>query len=101
MPSSGAAIGRGGLREALARALLYVGMARGRVDERGFEAIRRIRRAHPHHAQHDADGFKRLIREQFFMLLLDEEAALAAIPGLLPERGRRSGAAALRRCARC
>jgi hypothetical protein len=29
--------------------------------------------------------FKKLLREQFFMLLIDEEAALAAIPGLLPE----------------
>ena len=41
---------RGGLREALARSLLYVGVARGGVDERGFEAIRRIRSAHPHTA---------------------------------------------------
>ena len=31
----------GGLREALVRALLYVGMARDAVDERGFAAIRR------------------------------------------------------------
>jgi hypothetical protein len=29
--------------------------------------------------------FKMLVREQFFMLLLDREAALAAIPKLLPE----------------
>jgi hypothetical protein len=29
--------------------------------------------------------FKMLVREQFFMLLLDREAALSAIPGLLPD----------------
>src|SRR5258706_5628064 len=36
----------GGLREAVIRALLYIGLARGSVDERGFEAVRRIRRTH-------------------------------------------------------
>jgi hypothetical protein len=29
--------------------------------------------------------FKALVREQYFMLLIDEEGALAAIPGLLPQ----------------
>jgi hypothetical protein len=29
--------------------------------------------------------FKAMVREQFFMLLIDEEAALAAIPDLLPK----------------
>src|SRR5262249_29832472 len=36
----------GGLREAVVRALLYVGAPRASVDERGFEAVRRIRRSH-------------------------------------------------------
>ena len=35
----------GGLREATIRALLYVGMTRAAVDERGFELARRIRQA--------------------------------------------------------
>jgi hypothetical protein len=77
-------IGEGGLREAAIRALLYVGSARGMVDERSIEALRLVRR--------DYDGarltlpeFKMLVREQFFMLLLDREAALAAIPKLLPD----------------
>ena len=46
-PSSRREMTGGGLREALVRALLYVGMARNAVDERGFEAIRRLRDAHP------------------------------------------------------
>src|SRR6266404_4887985 len=36
-------IGSGGLREAGIRALLYVGSARGMVDERSLEALRRLR----------------------------------------------------------
>ena len=38
-----AQISEGGLREAAVRAVLYIGMARDAVDERAFEAIRRIR----------------------------------------------------------
>ena len=75
---------RGGLREALVRALLYVGMARNAVDERGFEAIRRMRTARQDHRQMTLAEFKALIRAQYMMLKIDEEAALAAIPGLLP-----------------
>ena len=71
----------GGLREAVVRSLLYIGMTRAAVDERGFEAIRRIRRAH---SEIPLSAFKLLVREQFHMLLVDEEAALAAIPSMLP-----------------
>jgi hypothetical protein len=71
----------GGLREASIRALLYAGMTRAAVDERGFEAVRRIREAHDGLPLAD---FKALVREQFNMLLLDQEAALAAIPSMLP-----------------
>ncbi|MDX0463390.1 DUF3141 domain-containing protein [Sinorhizobium medicae] len=84
---------KGGIREALARALLFVGMARGRVDERGFEAVRRLRRAHPSAKQLTLAEFKALMRTQYFMLLVDEEAALAAIPKLLPEKIEERGAA--------
>ncbi|MEZ0000116.1 DUF3141 domain-containing protein [Sinorhizobium fredii] len=80
-----AEVAEGGLREALARALLFVGKARGGADERGFEAIRRLRRAHPTASQLTLAEFKALLRRQFFILLIDEEAALAAIPKLLPE----------------
>jgi hypothetical protein len=71
----------GGLREAVVRALLYVGMSRSSVDERAFEMVRRIRRSH---GDLPLPAFKVLVREQFNMLLLDREAALAAIPALLP-----------------
>ena len=88
----------GGLREALVRALLYVGTARNAVDERGFEAIRRMRKARQDHRQMTLAEFKALIRAQHYMLKIDEEAALAAIPGLLPDSmdERRAGFATLR-----
>src|SRR3954469_21704671 len=76
--------GSGGLREAGIRALLYAGSVRGMVDERSLEALRRLRQA-DESARVTLAEFKMLVREQFFMLLLDQEAALAAIPKLLPE----------------
>jgi hypothetical protein len=77
-------IGSGGLREAGIRALLYVGSVRGMVDERSLEALRRLRQG-DESARLTLAEFKMLVREQFFMLLLDREAALAAIPKLLPD----------------
>jgi hypothetical protein len=71
----------GGLSEAVIRALLYIGLARGSVDERGFEAVRRIRRTH---GDMPLSAFKALVREQFYILLVDTEDALAAIPSMLP-----------------
>ncbi|MGD9921697.1 MAG: DUF3141 domain-containing protein, partial [Pseudorhodoplanes sp.] len=79
-----AKIGTGGLRECMVRAALYIGMARGAADERGFETIRRIRLATTETQKLTLAQFKQLVREQFSMLLIDEEAALAAIPSLLP-----------------
>jgi hypothetical protein len=74
-------MGEGGLREASIRSLLYVGMGRGSVDERGFEAVRRIRQTH---SELTLSAFKALVREQFNILLIDQEDALAAIPSMLP-----------------
>ncbi len=72
----------GGLREAVIRALIYAGKARGGIDERGFEAVRRIRQVH---GDIPLAEFKALVREQFNILLIDTERALAAIPSLLPD----------------
>ena len=75
----------GGVRESLVRAMLYVGMPRGAVDERAFEAIRRIRAANYGGQTVPLADFKAMVREQFLLLLIDQEAALAAIPALLPK----------------
>jgi pimeloyl-ACP methyl ester carboxylesterase len=71
----------GGLGEAIIRGLLYVGMPRAAVDERGFEMVRRIRAVH---GNMSLSAFKATVRDQFYMLLIDPEGALAAIPAMLP-----------------
>jgi Protein of unknown function (DUF3141) len=77
----GSKLAAGGLREAVIRGLLYAGMTRAAVDERGFEAVRRIRGTHGNMPLSD---FKATVREQFYLLLIDPEGALAAIPSMLP-----------------
>ena len=74
----------GGMREAIVRAVLYVGMARAAVDERAFETIRRIRENHKDGNTLPLADFKIMVREQYFMLLIDTAAAIAAIPSMLP-----------------
>jgi pimeloyl-ACP methyl ester carboxylesterase len=74
-------IGSGGLREALIRALIFAGMDRAAIDERGFEVVRRIRE---NQGEGTLSAFKATVREQFDMLLIDTEAALSAIPSMLP-----------------
>ena len=71
----------GGVREAVIRGLLYAGMTRAAIDERGFELARRVRQKNNGMPLSD---FKALVREQFNMLLIDQDAALKAIPALLP-----------------
>src|SRR5882672_8380049 len=90
-------IGNGGLREAAVRGLLYVGSVRGMVDERSLEALRRAR-SDDKGSRLTLAQFKTIVREQFFMLLLEPEASLAAIPKLLPpdEGERRAGLEAIR-----
>src|SRR6266404_1058919 len=90
-------IGTGGLRECVIRGLLYVGMVRGMVDERSLEALRRAR-AGAAGSRLTLAQFKTIVREQFFMLLLEPEASLAAIHKLLPssEDERRDGLAVIR-----
>ena len=72
----------GGPREAIIRALLFAGMERKAVDERGFEAVRRIRQTV---SDVPLSAFKATVREQFYLLLIDTEAALAALPSMLPD----------------
>jgi pimeloyl-ACP methyl ester carboxylesterase len=90
-------IGEGGLREAAIRGLLYIGSSRGMVDERSIEALRQVRRDYSG-PRLTLSEFKMLVREQFFMLILDQEGALAAIPKMLPDdiSQRRAAFAAMR-----
>jgi hypothetical protein len=74
-------MGEGGPREAAIRALVYVRMPARAVDERGFEALRRIRAEYG--AKKTLAEFKQDLREQYFMLRLDKERAIAMLPKLL------------------
>jgi len=74
-------VAAGGMRAAIVRSLIYVGVNRASVDERGFELARRIREAH---GDMPVAEFKNLVRDQFNILLIDQNAALDAIPSMLP-----------------
>ena len=74
-------IAEGGLGEAALRALVYVGLAERDSDERTFNMLRRIREERG--GKVDLATFKQALRDQFLMLLLDPQAALAALPRLL------------------
>jgi Protein of unknown function (DUF3141) len=89
-------INKGGLQECTIRGLVYVGAARGSVDERGVAALRRVNLEEG--SRLTLGQFKAMAREQFFLLLLDQEATLAAIPKLLPADigERRKALAAIR-----
>src|SRR5262249_52840224 len=77
-------IATGGVPEAGARSLLYVGMVRGSVDERGLETVGRLRRSRGGLRRLSLPAFKALVRDQYLMLLIDPETSLAAIPSMLP-----------------
>jgi pimeloyl-ACP methyl ester carboxylesterase len=76
-----ARIAEGGGVQAAIRGLVYIGLAGHSVDERPFNELRRLRAEHGSMALQE---FKQVLREQFFALLLDQDAALAAIPKMLP-----------------
>jgi pimeloyl-ACP methyl ester carboxylesterase len=74
-------ISDGGPREAAIRAMLYLGQPDGCFDERGFNLLRRMREEAG--SGMSLGEFKRIVREQFFMLLVEPQRAVAAIPGML------------------
>ncbi len=76
-----ARISEGDPREAVIRALLYIRMPDGVVDERGFNLLRRLREETGKGISLAA--FKQMLREQFMMLLIDERSAINAIPSRL------------------
>lgn len=73
-------IGKGGLREAAVRCLVYISMGGTGADERAFNALREMR---SEYGDLSIVSFKAAVREEFFALRLNEQAALAAIPAML------------------
>ena len=74
-------VAEGGSHEAVIRALIYVLGGAPSTDERNFK---RLRASHAElEPQLTVADFKRLMREQFFILKLDREGAVEALPELL------------------
>jgi hypothetical protein len=81
-------IDQGGLIEAAVRALIYVRLPEGKVDERGFAALKLISAELPAAKRVGLVRFKEIVKEQYSILLLDAERAIAALPKLLPGNRR-------------
>ena len=77
-------IDHGGLIEAAVRALIYVRLPEGKVDERGFAALKQISAELPAAKRIGFARFKDIVKEQYLILLLDAERAISALPKLLP-----------------
>jgi hypothetical protein len=75
----------GGVTEAAVRALIYVHLTSGAVDERGFSMLKAVRSVRPEAERLHLAELKDLFRDQFLLVKLDEERAIASIPKLLPE----------------
>jgi len=93
-----ARVAEGGVREALFRILAYARRAEGGVDERTFQMLRRVRDEYPGAEHLPLDRVRAILREQMFLMRLDEAAAMAALPSLLPDqKDRRDVVAAAER----
>src|SRR5215468_2513497 len=82
-------IEQGTLLDAWARLLLYVRREEDLVDERPFNMVRRmIEELKPENVPSLA-ALKAAVKRQAFVLALDEERAIAALPKLVPEMHHR------------
>jgi len=78
----------GGLIEAAVRALIYVRLPEGKVDERGIAALKLISGELPAAKRIGLVRFKEVVKEQYSILSLDAERAIAALRKLLPSNRR-------------
>ncbi|GGW27257.1 MULTISPECIES: DUF3141 domain-containing protein [Halomonadaceae] len=74
-------IAQGGPHEAVMRAVIYVLGGAPATDERNFKRLRASRAELK--PSSSLSEFKRMVREQFFILKLDREQALSTLPVLL------------------
>jgi hypothetical protein len=74
-----------GLLEAALRALIYVRLPEGKVDERGFAALKQIGAELPPATRVGFARFKEIVKEQYLLLLTHSERAITALPKLLPD----------------
>src|SRR5687768_2492935 len=91
-------LAEGGLREAAVRMLLYAGADTVAADSRGFRMMQHVREEYEHYFGGErvtAAARRQLFKDQYFMLLVDEERALAALPKLVPQTAEREAALAM------
>lgn len=80
----------GGLDEVSIRVMIYISQAQGGIDERSFNLIRRLRAGQEHVLT--LSKFKRLVRQQAMVMVVDPSGSIQAIPDLLapfPEKSIR------------
>jgi hypothetical protein len=84
-------VAEGGSVEALIRIMIQVRESGHGVDERGFQMLRKIGKERRDQERISVDRFREILKEQVFLMELDREQALAALPGLVPtEQSRRT-----------
>ena len=79
------------------RLLIFVAAGTGVVDERPFNGIRRVMHEVGLDKTISLQMLKEIIRQQTFLVRLDEERALKGLPALLPDRRDRERAMTLTR----
>jgi Protein of unknown function (DUF3141) len=86
-------IEQGSLTEAALRALIYVRRPERTFDERSFTILKELNSEQLPSKRISLAKFKELMKEQYLIMMLDEERAAAAIPKLLPADRAERGAA--------
>jgi pimeloyl-ACP methyl ester carboxylesterase len=89
----------GSLPDAFIRALVYIRLTEGNIDERGFAVVKAVRAARPVGMRLSQPQLKEAFRNQFLLLIMDQDRAVRALPALLPDDPaiRREALAALHR----
>jgi hypothetical protein len=72
----------GTLEDAVIRALIYIRLPDGRVDERGYRVVKQIRASLPDKTLSPA-ALKQALRDQFLLVHRDQERAIEALPALV------------------
>jgi hypothetical protein len=74
-----------GAAEAALRSLAYIRTAEKSFDERGFAVLMQLHDAQPPGRPRTMEELKEILRNQFLLLRLDEERAVASIAKILPK----------------
>jgi hypothetical protein len=65
------------------RALIYIRMPEGSIDERGFSVLKMIHASRPADKQMTLAHFKEMVRQQYLLVCLDQDRAVSTLPKLL------------------